>query len=648
MKLWIYCLLGACALAALFAKCELERSAFLTEAGVFYSRKIDRSLAALYHAGKSGKISFSPQTGYATSWNLPQKRLAPPKKMTPGDAVTYGFSGGRLGDNLLAYLHAQWISYQEQMPLVFKPFPMAEEFAFSHQIHIDSVYNIHEIPYFPEPSIKDPSPPFTVDWEDPKFREIITASLAPTQGHTPIPLPPDRISLCVHIRRTGAVDSYSAQPLHPLKFLPDRYYIEQIRRISRLFRGQPLYVFLMTDDLAPQQMLQRYKQALPLKNIQWECRTDTADHTFDDFFSIPRFDCLIRSDSNFSFVASKLSEYAVEITPTHYQKKKGSVRITGSQITFNPSYKKVHARKEKILIGGVCRNTANTVSNVIRNAQSLGNRFADYAVLIYENNSTDNTAPLFSQWVKDNPHVVFVSETVQKLPPSRTERISRARNAVLSLARAPKYADFKYFVIVDLDFSTPWPIERIVQTIERGGDWDCIAANGIDPNGAYYDRYAHRDTKRPFGPELLGEWWRTQVMKTPVFFPSKERGLIPVFSAFGGLAIYKTASILPFHYSGTVTRDLQEYYTRILHKTWGSSHPQLDEYLRQLGLQKTSRLKHKSIPIIFVENMAEEHPEGFRHPTCCEHVPLHASMTLHGHGKIFIDPEMILIRDLSK
>jgi hypothetical protein len=47
-------------------------------------------------------------------------------------------------------------------------------------------------------------------------------------------------------------------------------------------------------------------------------------------------------------------------------------------------------------------------------------------------------------------------------------------------------------------------------------------------------------------------------------------------------------------------------------------------------------------PIIFVENSLDEHPRDDRTSTCCEHVALHASMALSGHGKIFIDPQMIL------
>src|SRR3990167_8744756 len=37
-------------------------------------------------------------------------------------AITYEFSGGRFGDNLLSYLHAKWIAYQTDIQLFYKPF----------------------------------------------------------------------------------------------------------------------------------------------------------------------------------------------------------------------------------------------------------------------------------------------------------------------------------------------------------------------------------------------------------------------------------------------------------------------------------------------------------------------------------------------
>lgn len=639
MKIWITCLTGLCTLGIFVAKIEIRNFAFAQPEGIQDHAQLDKDVKLLYNRGKCGKVAFSPNTGHRIAWRLPEKTLPPPSSSGQRAAVTYGFSGGRLGDNLLSYLHARWIAYRDHVPLVYQSFPKSDEFALSLEPQSPMEGTPVKIPYFPEPTMKIQNNPFSVDWDDPGFREEIAKWLAPTKPHTLLVLPEDKITVCIHVRRGGAMD-LPAHRHFPLKFPPDQFYIDQIRYITRFFQEKPLYVFLMTDDDNPEALVQRYQKAVSYSNIEWDYRKKPADSDLDDFFSIPLFDCLILGDSNFSITASKLTEYAIKIAPTHYKKKKGKVIITGLEITFNPAYRKVKTSREKILIAGVCRNTERAVPNVIRNAEALGGLFKDYAVLIYENNSSDNTAALYKEWAERNPHVVFESETLAYPAPSRTERIADARNKVLALARRPEYAGYRYLVMVDLDFITPWPIEQIVHAIERGGSWDAIAANGVYPNGDYYDRYALRTMAMPFGPELLGNWWRMQLENEPIRLTASQ--LIPAYSAFGGLAIYKTASILPFAYSGTVTKDLRDYYKQILFAHHGKkNNSQICEYVRQLGRKPTNNLK--PVPIVFVENTFEEHSDEMRRATCCEHVPLYASMAMHGHSKIFIDPQMVFV-----
>ena len=41
--------------------------------------------------------------------------------------ITYEFFGGRFGDCLLSYLHAKWLSYKYQLPLLYKPFKYSSD-----------------------------------------------------------------------------------------------------------------------------------------------------------------------------------------------------------------------------------------------------------------------------------------------------------------------------------------------------------------------------------------------------------------------------------------------------------------------------------------------------------------------------------------
>lgn len=292
---------------------------------------------------------------------------------------------------------------------------------------------------------------------------------------------------------------------------------------------------------------------------------------------------------------------------------------------------------EKILICGIARNVAPMVDNTIRNIEALGNYFSDYAVIIYENNSDDHTSDLFKKWASQNAHVTFLSEKIpaEKLSLSRTERLADARNIILDKARDPQYQDFKYLIMADLDFMCVWPIQEIMTTIYTPGDWDCVAANGVNAEGQCYDNYALRYPFFPLGPEVMGNPWYVHRFEREMKFDGNQ--WTPVYSAFGGLAIYKTSSMLPFSYSGTVTEDLRTYYKTIL-SSLPQDHEYINKYLDLIGLSHSSN--RWKIPVLFRINSPNEHAADYSPVTCCEHVPFHASMAVHGFGKIYINPQM--------
>ena len=72
----------------------------------------------------------------------------------------------------------------------------------------------------------------------------------------------------------------------------------------------------------------------------FDCRT-TVNNEFvnvlDDFFALLKFDCLIRADSNFSYIASKLGNYTLVISPWHGIVTDGTTFI--DEINFEMNHK---------------------------------------------------------------------------------------------------------------------------------------------------------------------------------------------------------------------------------------------------------------------------------------------------------------------
>jgi len=303
------------------------------------------------------------------------------------------------------------------------------------------------------------------------------------------------------------------------------------------------------------------------------------------------------------------------------------------------------AASQKVLICGVCKDVSFSVENTIQSIERLGAQFNDYQVIIYENNSTDNTAQLFSDWALKNEKVIFISEFLSQQEliksvgfsnPAREELIARARNIVLQEAMKPVYDDYSYLVMADLDFTIPWNVNEIVNSVAVDEEWDCICANGIDPNGVMYDRYAYRDHLFPIGPELQGWrlWWETEVLQYLLRFDPSVDGLIPVYSAFGGLAIYKRNAIRNCYYSAKPTKDLEIYLKKSIMQSPGDA-VGVQNYFNSAGFRQIST-KNKKIPIVW-KNLI-----GYTRPICCEHLTFHAAMALRGYKKIFMRPKLTM------
>lgn len=295
--------------------------------------------------------------------------------------------------------------------------------------------------------------------------------------------------------------------------------------------------------------------------------------------------------------------------------------------------------QESVIICGIAKDIQPYIFNTIQEIERLASNFAEYRVIIYENNSADGTKQSLASWAYRNPSVTVISEnlTQEQLRegersfdprgnPPRFSAIAKARNRVLEVIKTEAFDAFTYVVMADLDFSGSWPVESIVETIDVYGveDWDCVCANGHTYSGTYYDRFAFRDKHFPFGPEILASW-SDEIHLQKISFSGED--WIPVHSAFGGIAIYKKHSLIVGTYSSYVTEEVRKDY----HNLALTVDP-LNKYIQEYCMSTNSSVQE---PLVF-RACCDLEP----YPICCEHVAIHSSMRLQGHGKIFINPKM--------
>ncbi len=290
-------------------------------------------------------------------------------------AVTYTLNCGRFGDQMLVYMHAKWVSYKYDIPLLYKSFLFSDQLMISDlEPHYSSINTntfrhvktlnkgqvldvnkndtLHIIPYFPESlqeydNPKHEWPYFAVDWDDKEFKNLLNKFIKPKNRLNLIEPKNNKISVAVHVRKnSNGLDPHVSYDLPngtntpsntpwldavvPLKHLPDVYFMDQIKKINELFEGRPLYVFIFTDDIHAKEITEKYKNIINAPNIEWACREVGNNHysnILEDFFSMTLFDCLIRADSNLSIVVSKLIDYAVCISPLHHYFYNGRIVV---------------------------------------------------------------------------------------------------------------------------------------------------------------------------------------------------------------------------------------------------------------------------------------------------------------------------------
>jgi glycosyltransferase involved in cell wall biosynthesis len=354
------------------------------------------------------------------------------------------------------------------------------------------------------------------------------------------------------------------------------------------------------------------------------------------------------------FVFSLVLIFGVALS-IYFVRSRTSLEIVDREICLNPNPQ----IPEKVLICGVCRNIEKAIPNTTRSIRELGSRFLDYRVIIYEDNSTDDTSSKLRAWAENEPHAIFLSEKIssrkmaQQLPmrlSHRTCKIARARNIVLDVAMQKKFDDFKYVIWADLDFLEPWSVDAIVETIlHPEQEWDAVFANGL------YDLFALRTPELPIGFELVGSlYWDRLNSIRKAFVMDENDSWKKVYSAFGGLGIYKREAIRGCRYSGVITKDLE----RVVNQWLSAALRQTNDVLL---LSEYQNLVSKAKPVelsgpIFSrdrkssEDLAVRLPKGkvvwfsctkdASLPWTCEHVPFHASMILHGHDRIFINPKI--------
>jgi len=199
-------------------------------------------------------------------------------------------------------------------------------------------------------------------------------------------------------------------------------------------------------------------------------------------------------------------------------------------------------------IVGTARDIEKYLPTTIKKIELISNTFKKVNIIIYENDSIDNTLKILNNWKLNSKYdIKIISET--NIPGKRTHRLSYARNLLLD--EALKLNNY-YLIVIDLDdVNSSLTIDNFLSSFSYENDWACLCANQKDK---YYDLWALR-TKDDW---MNFDCWQCFNEKNDIDFCVKSREknlpvqkkLIEVESCFGGLAIYKTKYLRNCKYYG--------------------------------------------------------------------------------------------------
>jgi hypothetical protein len=205
--------------------------------------------------------------------------------------------------------------------------------------------------------------------------------------------------------------------------------------------------------------------------------------------------------------------------------------------------------RTRAVLCGLARDLGTSIHRTIFCIERLGAMFADYRVVVFENDSQDETLPHLRSWHVANSRVTILSETLghPRWPPVRDHERMRQLAYYRNRYRAhvvDHFGDFDYVIVLDTDLAG-WSTDGVVNTIGHSG-WDVVAANGLSPwrgRHIFYDCWAFRALGHP-------EPHTDLVPLKAMVFP-RGTPLVPVLSCFNGLAVYRMAAMHAADYDGS-------------------------------------------------------------------------------------------------
>jgi hypothetical protein len=217
------------------------------------------------------------------------------------------------------------------------------------------------------------------------------------------------------------------------------------------------------------------------------------------------------------------------------------------------------AKTKKIIILCLTRDVDSYVEMTRNKLESIGKDFLEYKIVLFENDSEDNTRKLLKNWMSENKNVdvmdcchlgscecLLKNEKGYEMGQLSKGRISKMRYYRETLLRyaTQKYSNYDYVMIYDFDISGIVYKDGLMTSFSSDTEWDMVFANGLQSypritmsNLVLYDTL-------PYIPEELSYNHELSLIQLDRHHKKLRKhnigsDLVKCKSGFNGMAIYK-------------------------------------------------------------------------------------------------------------
>lgn len=253
--------------------------------------------------------------------------------------------------------------------------------------------------------------------------------------------------------------------------------------------------------------------------------------------------------------------------------------------------------RSRVVLCGLARNVADVLPLTIARIERLGEMFADYRVFLFENDSEDDTPGQIADWAAANDRVQYLSEACGRPRHESIRSLTRAADMAYYRNRcqeevATRWSDFDFVCTLDTDVAEGFSYEGVAHSF-GSQPWDFVGSNGIIDQRhrltlrtLHYDVWAFREQ---------GEYEPIDGRAGNAMTFVRGEPLVPVYSCFGGLGLYRMAAWLSARYRGddcehvTLHRAMREagYGRQYLNPSqivhYGRKERQFDDLMLGLG-----------------------------------------------------------------